>query len=88
MAKSVIIVAVLVTADIVVNIACCLLGKKQAKVDKDLTEALLANRDAVMKRNELLELKVEYLKTLIEMITNKQEKEAKQDGKEEGEPNL
>ena len=88
MAKSVIIVAVLVTADVVVNIACCLLGKKQAKVDKDLTEALLANRDAVMKRNELLELKVEYLKTLIEMITNKQEKEAKQDGKEEGEPNL
>lgn len=88
MDKSVIIVAVLVTADVVVNIACCLLGKKQAKVDKDLTEALLANRDAVMKRNELLELKVEYLKTLIEMITKKQEKEAQQDGKEEGEPNL
>ena len=88
MDKSVIIVAALVAADAVVNVACCLLGKKQAKVDKDLTEALLANRDAVMKRNELLEFEVKYLKSLIEMVTKKQEKEAKQDGKEEGEPNL
>ena len=88
MAKSVIIVAVLVTADVVVNIACCLLGKKQAKVDKDLTEALLANRDAIMKRNELLEHQANHLKSIIEMITKKQEKEAKKDGKEEGEPNL
>lgn len=88
MAKSVIIVAVLVTADVVVNIACCLLGKKQAKVDKDLTEALLANRDAIMKRNELLEHQANRLKSIIEMITKKQEKEAKKDGKEEGEPNL
>ena len=88
MDKSVIIVAALVTADVVVNIACCLLGKKQAMVDKDLTEALLANRDAVMKRNELLEQEANHLKSIIEMITKKQEKEAKQDGKEEGEPNL
>ena len=88
MDKSVIIVAVLVTADVVVNIACCLLGKEQAKVDKHLTDALMANRDAVMKRNELLEFEVKYLKSLIEMVTKKQEKEAKQDGKEEGEPNV
>lgn len=88
MDKIVIIVAALVAADAVVNVACCLLGKKQAKVDKDLTEALLANRDAVMKRNELLDFEVKYLKSLIEMVTKKQEKEAKQDGKEEGEPNL
>lgn len=88
MDKSVIIVAALVTADVVVNIACCLLGKKQAKVDKDLTDALMANRDAVMKRNELLEHEANHLKSIIEMITKKQEKEAKKDGKEEGEPNL
>lgn len=88
MDKSVIIVAALVAADAVVNVACCLLGKKQAKVDKDLTDALMANRDAVMKRNEILEQEANHLKTIIEMITKKQDKEAKQDGKEEGEPSL
>lgn len=88
MDKSVIIVAALVAADAVVNVACCFLGKRQAKVDKDLTDALMANRDAVMKRNEILEQEANHLKSIIEMITKKQEKEAKQDGKEEGEPSL
>lgn len=87
MDKNVIIVVALILTDVVVNIACCLLGKKQAKVDKDLTEALLSNRDAVLKRNEVLEFEVKSLKTLIEMISQKQdrEKEAKKDGKDEGE---
>lgn len=88
MDKSVIIVAALVAADAVVNVACCLLGKKQAKVDKDLTDALMANRDAVMKKNEILELEVKSLKTLIEMISQKQDKEKEAKERAEDKPNV
>lgn len=85
---SVLVIAGLVAADAVVNIAACLLGKRQAKVDKDLTDALMANRDAVMKRNELLELEVKSLKTLVEMISQKQDKEKEEKERAEDKPNV
>lgn len=85
---SVLVIAGLVAADAVVNIAACFLGKRQAKVDKDLTDALMANRDAVMKRNEILELEVKSLKTLIEMISQKQDKEKEAKERAKDKPNV
>lgn len=76
---SVLVIAGLVAADAVVNIVACFLGKRQAKIDKDLTEALFANRDAVLKRNEVLEQEVANLKYIMNFITEKEAKERAKD---------
>lgn len=89
MSKTIILIIGLITFDAVVNVAACFLGRKQAKIDKDLTDALLENREAIINRSKLLVKEVECLKTIIDLATKKnQEKGEKKDGKEESESQL
>jgi hypothetical protein len=62
----------IIAADAVINVIACIQGRREARADAELKEALLANRDAALKRNEILEKETECLKSIIEAVTRKE----------------
>lgn len=69
----------IIAADAVINIICFIAGRKAARTDQALTEALFANRDAVLKRNEVLEQEVKGLERLLSLAMSSQKKEKEEE---------